>query len=451
MNPTRTGLLDILRSMGGRHRGVERCAAAARSRWRICRCRESALRGIEVPAALVPLAIDEFPVLFIAAACAQGETLVSGAQELRVKESDRIAVMSAGLAALGVRTRAAAGRHAHRGARRGPGFGGGEVDSRGDHRVAMAFCVASLRAAGPIRDPRRGQCGDLVSGLRGRARAESACDVRNLRVNRMDDGTRRRHRRALGLRQGHRQPGGGPALWAGLCSIAVRCTAWWPWRPAGGHRPRRWAGLWRAWPRTSISGSAPRPTGEEIVWLGGQDVTGAIRTEAAGNDASRVAALPERPRGAPGAPAALCRAARTGGRRARHGHGGIPQAPVKIFLTASAEERAARRYKQLKEKGVAATLAALSLEIAERDRRDIDARRVASGRQRGRGLAGYDRHASRGSGRTGLGDRPRATDALGRGFEGTGCGFHRIERRFYTATPAGHHGTGARASYQENT
>ena len=96
--------------------------------------------------ALVPLAIDEFPVFFIAAACAEGETLVTGAEELRVKESDRIAVMAGGLDALGVRNEVLPGRHAHRGRadrRR-------RVDSHGDHRIAMAFAVASLRAAGAI-------------------------------------------------------------------------------------------------------------------------------------------------------------------------------------------------------------------------------------------------------------------------------------------------------------
>ena len=95
----------------------------------------------------MPLAIDEFPAFFVAAACAEGETLVTGAEELRVKESDRIAAMARGL----------------RGARRphevlpdgmridgGAPFGGGTIDSRGDHRIAMAFAVASLRANAPI-------------------------------------------------------------------------------------------------------------------------------------------------------------------------------------------------------------------------------------------------------------------------------------------------------------
>ena len=101
VNPTRTGLLDILRLMGADIRLHQRDSKGAEPVADI-ELRQSALRGIQVPEALVPLAIDEFPVLFIAAAAAQGETVVTGAEELRVKESDRLAVMAAGLTANGV-------------------------------------------------------------------------------------------------------------------------------------------------------------------------------------------------------------------------------------------------------------------------------------------------------------------------------------------------------------
>ncbi len=114
------------------------------------------------------------------------------------------------------------------------------------------------------------------------------------------------------------------------------------------------------------------PSGDESVWLDGREVTAAIRTEAAGNDASKVAALPavraallDRQRRFAVAPGLVA-----DGRDM--GTVVFPDARVKIFLTASAVERAARRHKQLKEKGVAATLAALSKEIAERDERDIN-------------------------------------------------------------------------------
>jgi len=149
MNPTRTGLLDILRSMGGsidirnpRESGAEPVADLE--------VRASALQGIQVPVELVPLAIDELPVLFIAAACAAGETVVTGAGELRVKESDRIAAMSAGLEAMGVVHSVLPDGMRIEGRGAGPAFSGGEIDSFGDHRIAMSFAVASLRAAEPI-------------------------------------------------------------------------------------------------------------------------------------------------------------------------------------------------------------------------------------------------------------------------------------------------------------
>jgi 3-phosphoshikimate 1-carboxyvinyltransferase len=113
--------------------------------------RPSKLRGVAVPADLVALGIDEIPVLFIAAACAEGETVVSGAEELRVKESDRIAAMSAGLRTLGVVHSVMPDGMRIEGKPDGAAFGGGVIDSFGDHRIAMAFAVASLRASAPIQ------------------------------------------------------------------------------------------------------------------------------------------------------------------------------------------------------------------------------------------------------------------------------------------------------------
>jgi 3-phosphoshikimate 1-carboxyvinyltransferase len=149
VNPTRVGLLDILRRMGGnievlnaRESGTEPVADL--------RIRQSSLHGIRVPKEWVSLAIDELPVLFVAAACAQGETWVTGAEELRVKESDRIAAMSTGLSALGVVHEALPDGMRIEGRGGGNGFSAGEVDSFGDHRIAMSFAIASVRAAGTI-------------------------------------------------------------------------------------------------------------------------------------------------------------------------------------------------------------------------------------------------------------------------------------------------------------
>ena len=94
----------------------------------------------------MPLAIDEFPALFVAAACAEGETVLTGAEELRVKESDRIQVMADGLVALGIDARATPDGIVIQGGT----LGSGRVDSHGDHRIAMSFAMAALRATGPI-------------------------------------------------------------------------------------------------------------------------------------------------------------------------------------------------------------------------------------------------------------------------------------------------------------
>jgi 3-phosphoshikimate 1-carboxyvinyltransferase len=150
VNPTRTGLMDLLVRMGGDirvlPRGNGKVAANAEPSADI-EIHRSVLKGIEVPEALVPLSIDEFPVFFIAAACAQGETVLRGAAELRVKESDRLATMAHGLTTLGVENELYPDGIRIRG---GSGFQGGTVDSHGDHRVAMSFAVASLRAHAAI-------------------------------------------------------------------------------------------------------------------------------------------------------------------------------------------------------------------------------------------------------------------------------------------------------------
>jgi 3-phosphoshikimate 1-carboxyvinyltransferase len=120
------------------------------------RVRHARLRGIDVPPEWVPLAIDEFPALFVAAACAQGRTRVTGAEELRVKESDRIAVMADGLQALGVDARPTedgmviAGAGSSNETELRPVFRSGRIASHGDHRIAMSFAIAALRSGGTI-------------------------------------------------------------------------------------------------------------------------------------------------------------------------------------------------------------------------------------------------------------------------------------------------------------
>ena len=149
INPTRVGVINILRLMGAnidmlneREVGGEPVADL--------RIRSAQLKGIQIPEGQVPLAIDEFPSIFIAAACAEGTTVLTGAEELRVKESDRIQAMVDGLQILGVDAVGTEDGAIIKGFGSEGSFKGGEVDSVDDHRIAMSFTIASLRASATI-------------------------------------------------------------------------------------------------------------------------------------------------------------------------------------------------------------------------------------------------------------------------------------------------------------
>ena len=140
INPTRTGIIEILKLMGA-DITLSNETEMAGEKIADIRVRSADLKGIEIPNELVPLAIDEFPVLFIAASCAKGETLLTDAKELRVKESDRIQVMADGLKILGIRTEVFDD---------GIRIQGGQfskpntpIKSHHDHRISMSFAVAS--------------------------------------------------------------------------------------------------------------------------------------------------------------------------------------------------------------------------------------------------------------------------------------------------------------------
>ncbi|PNK59531.1 bifunctional prephenate dehydrogenase/3-phosphoshikimate 1-carboxyvinyltransferase [Psychrobacter sp. FDAARGOS_221] len=171
MNPTRTGIIDILKLMNADISLSNETFVGGEPVADIT-IKSAQLKGIHIPEALVPLAIDEFPVLFVAASCASGQTVLTGAKELRVKESDRIAVMADGLTQLGVDcTVTEDGIIIEGKGVEGKGaatlnndtknatnhnddlpavFGGGEIYSHHDHRIAMSFAVASLRASDTI-------------------------------------------------------------------------------------------------------------------------------------------------------------------------------------------------------------------------------------------------------------------------------------------------------------
>ena len=145
INPTRIGVINILQLMGAdivlrnqREVGGEPVADI--------RVRHAPLRGIEIPPEQVPLAIDEFPALFIAAACAEGRTVLRGAEELRVKESDRIAAMAEGLTTLGIANQVLDDGIVIDGGT----LSGGVIHTFHDHRIAMSFAIAALRAESEI-------------------------------------------------------------------------------------------------------------------------------------------------------------------------------------------------------------------------------------------------------------------------------------------------------------
>ncbi|MDR5865992.1 bifunctional prephenate dehydrogenase/3-phosphoshikimate 1-carboxyvinyltransferase [Halomonas koreensis] len=154
INPTRIGVINILKAMGADLR-LENEREVGGEPVADLHIRYAPLTGIDIPVDQVPLAIDEFPALFVAAANAEGTTRLREAAELRVKESDRLKAMADGLAAIGVDNRLyddgidIVGRAQGQGGE-GPSYGGGRIDSLGDHRIAMAFTVAALRASDEI-------------------------------------------------------------------------------------------------------------------------------------------------------------------------------------------------------------------------------------------------------------------------------------------------------------
>ena len=146
VNPTRTGILNILQLMGATIT-LENLRQLTGEPVADIRVVANELSGIDIPLELIPLAIDEFPVICIAAACAGGMTRIRGAQELRHKESDRLATMATGLSALGV----AVTEYPDGLDITGGTLTGGMINSQGDHRIAMAFAIAGLVASAEIR------------------------------------------------------------------------------------------------------------------------------------------------------------------------------------------------------------------------------------------------------------------------------------------------------------
>jgi 3-phosphoshikimate 1-carboxyvinyltransferase len=171
MNPTRTGLIDTLLEMGANIEIINRRDAGGEEVADL-RVRHSDLKGVTVPPARAPFMIDEYPVLAVAAAFAEGETVMDGLEELRVKESDRLAAVARGLEANGVDCTESEACLTVRGRPDGKGLGGGTVATHLDHRIAMSFLVMGLSSEKPVTVDDRAMIAtsfpefmDLMTGL----------------------------------------------------------------------------------------------------------------------------------------------------------------------------------------------------------------------------------------------------------------------------------------------
>jgi cytidylate kinase (EC 2.7.4.14) len=312
----------------------------------------------------VPLAIDEFPVLFVAAACAEGRTVLRGAEELRVKESDRIQVMADGLITLGIKCEPTPDGIIIDGGQ----LGGGEVHGHGDHRIAMAFSVASLRANAPIRIH---DCANVAT----RSRTSSSCAPMWVSASRRGQSVNS----LAPVITIDGPSGSGKGTVAGLLA---RELGWHLLDSGALYRLLAFNAsnhgvdltneelLTKLAAHLDVQFIAAQPGKLQQTILEGEDVSQVIRTETVGAGASMVASLPavrdallERQRAFREMPGLIA-----DGRDM--GTVVFPDAPLKVFLTASAEERARRRYLQLKGKGEDVSLSSLLDEIRARDERD---------------------------------------------------------------------------------
>ncbi|MFK8068449.1 MAG: 3-phosphoshikimate 1-carboxyvinyltransferase [Gammaproteobacteria bacterium] len=360
INPTRDGVLRILKLMGANIQSLREYQAGGEPVADL-HIKSSELNGITIPPEFVPTAIDEFPAIFIAAACAKGKTILRGAAEMRVKESDRIAVMEEGLLRLGVDAEALPDGMIINGG----DIKGGTIDSHGDHRIAMSFAIAALCAKATINIQ---DCENVATSF------PEFFDLAKSTGLNISEANETKYPPVITI--------DGPSG-TGKGTLCGRLAERLGWHLLDSGSLYRVLGLIISNKNIAIDNldqitkealemNLSFKNSDELVsiFLNNKDISDQIRTEEAGNLASKIAVIPdvrealyERQKAFQKAPGLIA-----DGRDM--GTVVFPQANLKIYLTASPTKRAERRYKQLKCKGISVTVAQLLAEIAERDERD---------------------------------------------------------------------------------
>lgn len=361
MNPLRTGLFDVLGRMGAditysnaRDEAGEPVADIT--------ARHSTLKAVDVEAAIAPSMIDEYPVLAIAAAFAQGTSTMRGLSELRVKESDRLQAIIDGLAANGVQAEAEGdtlivhGTGGH--AASGPVQGGGNVTTHFDHRIAMAFLIMGLASQQPVVvDDGRA----IATSFPNFTSLMSGCGAHILRERRTHRRIARRHPFVIAI--------DGPAA-SGKGTLGRRLSE------ALGLPYLDTGSLYRAvGMRVLFSGNDPHDKAHAIEAaksITPEDFTNPqLRYEKVGQAASIVSAMPEIrailldfQRKFTASPQGAILDGRDIGTVV------CPQADLKLFMTASLEARASRRHRQLQDQGIEVVYDSVLRDLIERDARD---------------------------------------------------------------------------------
>jgi 3-phosphoshikimate 1-carboxyvinyltransferase len=360
INPTRTGVLDLLRQMGGALRVENTREIGGEPVADIVAC-SSSLKGIEIDPSWVPKTIDEFPILAVAAACAEGETVVRGAAELRVKESDRIATMAAELTRMGAEVEERPDGMVIRGGRP---LAGAVCASHGDHRVAMALAVAGLVASGETRVT-GSECIETsypgfersLASLRGVVHRPGRTGGAVIAIDGPAGSGKSSAAREVARRLGY--------LYVDTGSL-YRAVGWKTLQDGINIKSKATVAKWL---RDLNLGVEPGVNGLRLS-IGGEDITDRLRTLEVSRAAASVAMMHEVRKRLLGIQREIGKSGEVVVEGRDIGTVVFPGADIKIFLDASPAVRVERRWKELSGKGVATDLKATQQEIDIRDLKD---------------------------------------------------------------------------------